>query len=135
MKDKERVVLMGVVSALVIMSSLLWFGTVLAKGEMENALFVAVPAVIIVIFAIGVFLRNYRSVKGGFPIEDERSTRVMEKAMAKAYLISIYLLLAIGFASGGLVEFRDVSQGMSAGILGMAIIFALCWVYYSRRGD
>ena len=135
MKDKERTILMGVVSALVILTSLLWFGTVLSKGEIGNALFLAVPAVIIVIFAVGVFLRNYRSVKGGFPIEDERSKRVMEKAMAKAYLISIYLLLAIGWASDDLIQFRDASQATGAGIMGMAIAFALCWAYYSRRGD
>jgi len=135
MKDKTKTVLMGIVSALVILTSLLWFGTVLGKGEMRSTLLVAVPAAIIVIFAIGVFLRNYKSVKGGFPIEDERSKRVMEKAMAKAYLISIYLLLAISFASDSMIEFRDVSQAMGAGIIGMAIIFALCWVYYSRRGD
>ena len=135
MDDKKRVVLMGVVSALVIMSSLLWFGTVLGKGEMGNALLVAVPAIIIVIFAIGVFLRGYKSLKGGFPVEDERSKRVMEKAMAKAYLISIYLLLAISFASDSMIEFRDVSQAMGAGIIGMAMAFALCWLYYNWRGD
>ena len=135
MDDKKRVVLMGVVSALVIMSSLLWFGTVLGKGEMGNALLVAVPAIIIVIFAIGVFLRGYKSLKGGFPVEDERSKRVMEKAMAKAYLISIYLLLAISFASDSMIEFRDVSQAMGAGIIGIAMAFALCWLYYNWRGD
>jgi len=126
---------MGIVSALVILTSLLWFETALGKGKMGNAMIVAGPAIIIIVLAVWVFLRNYRSVKGGFPVEDERSKRVMEKAFAKAYLISIYLLLAIGFASDDLIQFRDVSQAMSAGILGMVLIFWLCWMYYNRKGN
>jgi len=135
MNDKTKTILMGIVSALVILTSLLWFETALGKGKMGNAMIVAGPAIIIIVLAVWVFLRNYRSVKGGFPVEDERSKRVMEKAFAKAYLISIYLLLAIGFASDDLIQFRDVSQAMSAGILGMVLIFWLCWMYYNRKGN
>ncbi len=135
MDDKTKTILMGVLSVLFIGTLLLWLGTVLGKGEVGNALILAVPAAILAALAIGVFFRNYKSVKGGFPIEDERSKRVMEKAMAKAYLISIYLLLAIGWASDDLIQFRDASQATGAGIIGMAIAFALCWVYYSMRGD
>ncbi len=125
----------GTISMLVILSLFLWIGTIWSKGHIENATIVAIPAVIIAILAIWVFVRSYRSVKGGFPIEDERSTRVMDKAMAKAYLISIWLLLAIGWVSDDLIEFRDISQAMGAGIIGMAIIFGLCWLYYNRKGD
>jgi len=135
MDDKTKTILMGILSVLFIATLLLWIGTVLKKGLVGDALIIAVPAAILAVLAIGIFVRNYKSVKGGFPIEDERSTRVMEKAMAKAYLISIYLLLAISWASDGMIKFRDVSQGMGAGIMGMAVIFALCWLYYSRRGD
>jgi len=74
-------------------------------------------------------------MKKGFPLQDERSKRVMQKAMSMAFLVSLYLLLAIGFLSDDIIKFRDVSQATSAAVGGMAILFAVFWVYYNRKGD
>jgi uncharacterized membrane protein len=57
----------------------------------------------------------------------------MEKASSKAFYVSLYLLLVIGFLSDEKIKFRDVSQAMSAAIGAMAILFAIFWAYYSRK--
>jgi uncharacterized membrane protein len=72
-------------------------------------------------------------MKKGFPLQDERSRRVMEKATSKAFLITLYLLLAIGFLSEEVIHFRDVSQATSVAVGGMAILFAALWVYYNKK--
>ncbi len=69
-------------------------------------------------------------------MQDERTKRIFERAAYKAFLISIYWLLAISFAVDyGLVEFRDIQQAIGAAILGMTMILGLCYLWISRRGD
>ena len=72
-------------------------------------------------------------MKDGFPLQDERSKKVMEKASSKAFYISLYFLLAIGFLSDDVIQFRDVSQATSLAVGGMAVLFAICWFFYNRR--
>jgi len=59
----------------------------------------------------------------------------MKSALAQAYLLSIWLLLILGWASEDLINFRDVSQAMGVGVAGMAILFGLSYIYFSRKGD
>ena len=74
-------------------------------------------------------------LKKGLPVEDERSKKVMNVACAKAYLISIWFLLILSWMSDEIIQFRDVQQALGGGILGMAVILGLCWVYYNRKPD
>jgi hypothetical protein len=84
-------------------------------------------------FAIAVYIRGYKDIKGGYPLHDERSKKVLQKASSMAFFVSLYLLLAVGFLSEDLIPFRDVSQatGITVGI--MALLFAVFWAYYSRK--
>ena len=84
-------------------------------------------------FAFIVYKRGREDLKKGFPLKDERSKKVMQKAMSMAFLVSLYMLLAIGFLSDSIIKFRDVSQatGISVGI--MAILFAIFWAYYNKK--
>lgn len=90
-------------------------------------------AVIILGYAIFVFKRGTRDIKGGFPLHDERSRRVLEKSSSKAFYISLYLFLIIGFVSDDIIHFRDVSQATGIGIGGMVLLFGLFWLYYNRK--
>jgi uncharacterized membrane protein len=104
------------------------------RGNFLGASLIIVIALTIVVFFIGYTRREFKSFKEGFPVEDERSNKVRTLAGYKAFLISIYWILIIGWASSnGWIQFRDVSQATGAGILGMAIIFGLCWLYYNRK--
>lgn len=72
-------------------------------------------------------------MKEGYPLQDERSKRVMQKAMSRSFLVSLYLLLAIGWLSDDLIKFRDVSQATSLAVGGMVLLFAIFWAYYNRK--
>jgi len=130
-----RAALIVVVAGLVILTFLLWSVTALKKGDILQGVFVSAIAIIILAIAIIHLKRIYGSVKKGLPVEDERSKKVMTNALAKAYLISLFWLLAISWASYNIIEFRDVSQAIGAGIAGMAVIFGICYWYFNRKED
>jgi len=104
------------------------------NGEVAGGVLGVIIAIIILAFAIIVYTRGKRDLKEGYPLQDERSKRVMQKAMSMSFLVSLYLLLAIGFLSDDLIKFRDVSQAISVAVGGMAILFAVFWAYYNRKG-
>ena len=136
MKDKIRVVLAGIITALVILTSLLFTGTLLAKGKTMQVILPIGIIVIIGLFMIPFVKRRYFDVKKGFPFEDERTKRIMNRTAACAYYISLYWLLAIGFASSNeWIQFRDISHAINTGIIGMALIFGICYIWISRKGD
>ncbi|HJX06344.1 MAG TPA: DUF2178 domain-containing protein [Candidatus Nanoarchaeia archaeon] len=105
----------------------------LTTGKLGYSAVLIVLAALLIIF-FGLFaLRRYKDAEKGMPFEDERSRRVMEKAAAKSFFVSLYLLLAIGWLSEGTIIFRDVSQASSAAIGIMAVLFFAFWVYYNRK--
>ncbi len=59
----------------------------------------------------------------------------MNRAAACAYYISLYWLLALSWASEKWIQFEDVSHAIGTGIIGMAIIFGICYIRISRKGD
>lgn len=133
MKDKTRVVLAGTITALVILGLLLF---AITKGKTSEIILPGGILLIIVIFMIPFVKRRYFDVKQGFPFEDERSKKIMNRTAACAYYISLYWLLAIGYASSNeWIQFEDVSHAINMGILGMAIIFGICYLWISRKGD
>ena len=135
MKDKIRVVSAGIITALVILTSLLFAGTLLAKGKIIDMILPIGIIVIIGLFMIPFVKRKWFDVKKGFPFEDERSKKLMNRAAAYAYYISLYWLLALSWASEEWIVFRDVSQAIGAGIIGMAIIFGICYLWVGEKGD
>lgn len=130
--DKIRLVAIIIVSFLVITTGSIFSLNSLLQGDVIGSLLGGIIATIIVVFAIFVFVRGSRSLKEGFPLHDERSRKVLEKASSKAFYVSLYILLGIGFISET-ITFRDVSQATSVAVGIMAILFAVFWAYYSRR--
>jgi len=133
--DKIRLTAIIIVSLLVIATGTLFSLKTFTKGNIEGGILGALIAIIILAFAIFVFTRGNKDIKKGFPLQDERSKRVLEKASSMAFYVSLYLLLVIGFLSEDVIKFRDISQATSLAIGGMAILFAVFWVYYNRKGD
>ena len=134
-KQKEKARLLGIIilSLLVIVTGSLFSLTAFMKGNIAGGVLGGLIAIIILIFAIFVFIRGSESMKKGFPLHDERSRRVLEKASSRAFYVSLYLLIAVGWLSDDVINFRDVSQatGIAVGI--MAILFAVFWAYYNRK--
>jgi hypothetical protein len=56
----------------------------------------------------------------------------MQKTAAWSYYVSLYLWLAIMYLSD---KFKyETHTIIGAGILGMAVIFAICWLVFNFRG-
>jgi uncharacterized membrane protein len=130
--DKIRLTAIILISFLVIATGALFSLNSFFQGEIAGGILGAVIATTIVIFAIFVFMRGSRSLREGFPLHDERSRKVLEKASSKAFYVSLYMLLGIGFLSDFII-FRDVSQATSVAVGIMAILFAVFWAYYNRK--
>ena len=132
-KDKIRMIAIIIVSLFVIATGALFSLKSFTKGNIAGGILGIVIAIIILVFAISVFRRGYGDVKKGFPLRDERSRKVIEKASSLAFYVTIYMLLAIGFLSEDIIHFRDVSQATGLAIGIMAILFAVFWAYYNRK--
>ena len=133
MKDKIRMTAIIIISLLVITTGTLFSLNSFMKGDMAGGVAGGFIAVTIFAFAIFVFIRGNLDMKEGFPLQDERSKKVLEKASSKAFYVSLYLLLAVGFLSDDLIKFREVSQATSIAVGIMAILFAIFWIYYNRK--
>jgi uncharacterized membrane protein len=132
--DKIRMVAIILLSLFVIATGTLWSLNTFAKGDIAGAVTGGLIAITILVFAIFVYIRGNKDMREGYPLKDERSERVMEKASSRAFYVSLYLLLAVGFLSSeGMIKFRDVSQAIGLSMGGMALLFAVFWVYYNRK--
>jgi uncharacterized membrane protein len=131
--DKARLALITIISLLVLATGVLFTWTSYNKGGIAGAALSSIISLTILGFFFFTFIRSSKDLKEGYPIKDERSARVLEKASSKAFYISLYLLLAMGFFSDSLIKFRDVSQATSLAVGGMALLFFACWLYYNGK--
>jgi len=124
-----------VVSLAVIAGILVWL--LLPEKKINSAeILSTVVAAVIIIFGLYMAIRNIRSVRQNLPAEDERSKKIMKSAGATAYYISLYLWLALMFFEEDINLEKHSLIGL--GILGMALVFALSWIYHnflSTRND
>lgn len=87
---------------------------------------------LLVIFAVILGINRFKSTREGLPPEDELSKKITQKAASISYYISLYLWLAIMYIGNDHNE--DPERLFGSGIIGMAIVFALSWLYYKFIG-
>ena len=131
-KDKVRLAAILIVSILVIITGSLFGVKAFSKGDIVGGILGSIIALIILFFAVVVYKRGNKDLKNGFPLKDERSRKVMDMASSRAFYVSLYVLLAIGFVSDT-VPFRDISQATSIAVGCMALLFAAFWAYYNGK--
>jgi len=131
--EKVRLIAIVIISLFVIITGALFSYSSFRNENISGGILGIIIAIIILMFAIIVYKRGNRDLRGGYPLKDERSKRVLEKAMSMSFLVSIYMLLAIGFLSDDIIKFRDVSQATSLAIGVMAILFLIFWIYYNKK--
>jgi peptidoglycan/LPS O-acetylase OafA/YrhL len=86
----------------------------------------------VVAFAVFVGYKRMTSAKRGEPTEDEMSKKVLLKTAAWSYYISLYLWVAMLIIKDRVN--LDTEEIIGAGILGMAVSFAVCWLIFNFRG-
>ncbi|HBS87782.1 MAG: hypothetical protein A2W91_11295 [Bacteroidetes bacterium GWF2_38_335] len=87
---------------------------------------------LVVVFAVYFGMKRINSSRRGEPVEDEMSKKMVQKTAALSYYISLYIWVAMIFIKDR-VE-MDTEELLGTGIIGMAITFALCWVFFNFRG-
>jgi peptidoglycan/LPS O-acetylase OafA/YrhL len=88
--------------------------------------------IIVVGFALFFGYKRITSARRGEPAEDEMSKKILQRTAALSYYISLYLWVAILFIRDKIS--LDTEELIGAGIMGMAITFALCWIVLYFRG-
>ena len=119
------------VAILVLITTGLWLYS--ASGNLKPFDLVSVGVIILVVsFAFLVGFKRLKSARRGEPVEDELSKKVLLKTAAWSYYISLYLWVAMLFIKDRIN--LDTEELLGAGILGMAISFAICWLVLNSRG-
>jgi peptidoglycan/LPS O-acetylase OafA/YrhL len=127
----KRGIIVLIVSALVLITTGLWiFST---PGKFKPFDIVSFGIIIFVVgFALFVGYKRLSSAKRGEPTEDELSKKVLLRTAAMSYYISLYLWVAMLFIKDRVN--LDTEEILGAGILGMALSFAICWLVFHFRG-
>lgn len=125
----KNVLALAVVLILVLFTISLWIGRESLEAEELTSLGVILA---VVGFAAFILIRRIKSWKAGEPQEDELSKMVMLRTSSLSYYISLYFWVFFLWLKDR-VAF-DQEQLIGTGILGMAVIFALSWVYFHFRG-
>lgn len=125
-------IFMVVLAVAVITSLIFWLTQPGVSIDIQEILMIG-GLVLVVGFALFVALGRLRAAKENLPVEDELSKVIMRRTAATSYYVSIYLWLVIMFFEERIALER--SSLIGAGIMGMAIVFALSWIYhrYVRR--
>lgn len=127
----KKTIVLFILVALVLVTVIFWFSSGSVKMGLGELITIGV-IVLVVGFAIFVGYQRLTSLAKGEPAEDEMTRKVMLKTSSMSYYISIYLWLAIMYFSD---RFKLESHTLiGAGILGMAIVFGICWMVYNFMG-
>jgi len=131
-KDIRKATFLAVLSVAVLTTMIYWMIRSEATMNLKESLMIIIQLVVVV-FAIFFAFRRLKSVKQNLPAEDEMSKGILRRTAATSYYVSMYMWLAFMFFEENIDLERRILIG--AGILGMALIYALSWVYhnYIRR--
>ena len=122
----------AVLSVSVMVSMIFWIIRAETTLNIKGSMMIIIQIVIVGITIVIAF-RRLKSVKQNLPAEDELSKSILRKGAATSYHASLFLWLALYFFADSInLESRVL---IGAGILGMALIYALSWIYhnYIRR--
>jgi peptidoglycan/LPS O-acetylase OafA/YrhL len=127
----KKGIIVFIVAALVLITTGIWFFSTRENLKLFDLVSFGI-IILVIAFAVFIGIKRITSAKRGEPPEDELSKKVMQKTAAWSYYVSLYLWLAIMYFSD---KFKyETHTIIGAGILGMAVIFAICWLIFNFRG-
>ena len=129
--NKIKLMLVFILSGLVAFSVGLWLYSTKSELSLWEYLIAGLVA-LVVIFSLIVGFKKIKDTRQGFPLDDELSVKIKEKAAANAFMYSFYVWLLIMF----FIVDREVSPSVpiGIGILGMGILFIGFWIYFTKVG-
>jgi len=135
---KQFKLMLGLFASLLI--GLVVFVTVMfiyKAGEINAYTIMSVAiALLILVFALFFVIKRKKEIDQGIPQHDERSRKIMNLAAARAFYISLYWFLAIMWADILFEKLQfETNSVVGLGIAGMAVIWAICQIWYNKFGD
>ena len=130
----RRTIFVAVLSVVVLVSLIWWWVRSDSSFDSEGSLIIGIQ-VIVVVFAVFFAFRRLKSAKENLPAEDEMSKKILVRSTATSYHVSLFMWLAVMYFEERInLEGHELIGG---GILGMAIIFALSWIFhrYIKRSN
>lgn len=127
----KRGIIALLVSATVLGTAAFWF---FGMEKSVNVHEIVSFGIIIVLVGFGIWfaVRRFSSALKGEPQEDELSKRIVQKAAAWSYYISLYMWVFMIWLKDRVT--MDTEEVLGAGILAMAVIFMLSFIFHRLRG-
>jgi peptidoglycan/LPS O-acetylase OafA/YrhL len=123
----KKSIIIAVLAVLVMAAIVVWMLN--SEGPISGkAIGMGAIQLVVLVFAALVVYKKWTAAKNKLPAEDEMSKSILRRGAATSYYVSMYMWLAIMYFEER-IELEISTIG--AGILGMAIIYALSWVYHS----
>jgi len=140
-KDKKKLVLIAIMTVILFLGVLVGAFIDFSSNMLDTKgiIFYLIPLILVVFMAFFI-IRRYRDIKGGMPLEDERSRQVITKAAATSFYATLYWLLAISMFEPFFAKILfgtktlDAGQTVGGAITGMAIFLFIFWIYYDEKG-
>lgn len=124
----KRSIIVAALAVLVLATMVVWMLHSESSNSGTTILMISIQLVVLV-FAVIVVYKRWSAAKQKLPAEDEMSKNIRQRGAATSYYVSIYMWLVLMYFE------EDINlEGhtlIGAGILGMAIIFGLSWVYHT----
>ena len=127
----KRAIILFIIAGLVIVSEIIWQLNVPSEFNSADILHTGI-IFIVVAYALFVGYKRLTSAKRGEPTEGEMSKLILQKTASLSYYISLYLWVFLLFVKDR-ISF-DTEELIGTGILGMAITFAVVWMFLYFRG-
>jgi steroid 5-alpha reductase family enzyme len=128
----RKAIFMVVLAVSLIVSFSYWL--IFKNDQMNTQEILMIGALVLVVgFSLFLAFRRLRDAKENLPQEDEMSKGLMRRGTSTAYYISLIMWLGVDYMSDKTK--LECHSLIGAGIMGMAIAFALGWIYhrYIRR--
>ena len=87
---------------------------------------------LLVVLALFVGISQLRSYNRNEPPEDELSKKILQKAAAKSFYVSLYLWLVVSYVTDG--KDLEIGSVIGTGIVGMALVFLISWLVVKYQG-
>lgn len=127
----KRSLLVFIVAGLLIIGVLLWISTSSTILKEIDFLHLGIITALVA-FAIFFGIKRIKSERRKEPVEDEMSKKILQKTAALSYYISLYMWVFIIFIKDRIE--MDTEEWIGTGVLGMAITFALTWIFFYFKG-
>ncbi|HRY31706.1 MAG TPA: hypothetical protein P5531_01935 [Bacteroidales bacterium] len=127
----KKIVPLIIVSVLVLVTGFYWImqsDRGLPLAEMVQGIII----VLLVLFGFYIAFSRLKSVRRGEPAEDEMSKKILQRAAAVSYYVSLYIWVGIIFLLDRVEMETEVLLG--SGILGMGIVWVLLVLFFRWKG-